>query len=116
MIAYNKTGESRSIAMSQIEVLVSWVGGGAELLQWVDDDEVIFPTSRAVFRAGRSPISFTYEGKPPGEGRLFEWILLFPELTATDLKAQVRFDAGPWHSLSKAKEKKHSWTDFGAAP
>ena len=102
--------------MSEIEVCISWTGGGAELLQWVDDDEIIFPTARAVFRANRSPIVFTYEGSPPGEGRLFEWILLFPEKTAKQLKAQVRFDGGPWHSLSKAKEKQHSWTDSGVAP
>ena len=32
-------GESECIVMAEIEVRISWTGSGAELLQWVDDDE-----------------------------------------------------------------------------
>ena len=102
---------------TQIDVEISWLGHtGAELIQWVDEDDVINPSKKQIFKAKKSPLVFSYEGIA-SEDHLFEWILLFPDETVKELKARVCFDGGSWHTLSKHKKSvKNSWTDFGVAP
>jgi len=99
-----------------MQVRVSWRPAvAASLAAWIEDDEFVWPKSKAVY-AGRGRIEFEYPTADADGYHEFEWSLLFPDRTLRGVKVEVSWDGSTWHTVGARKQAKHTWSSFGVAP